>query len=367
MAFAPNGDGTQLLDYSMLWAQSLQDYLELTGDHTFAARLYPKLQVLLAHLDSRRNRTTGLLDVAPGHWSQTSVIDWAGPYSRFGQSTALNALYYGTLLDAADVARRLGDPRRAALWRQTAEALKQQINRHLYQVDPGEYVSSIVNGQLITPTTHAQGWPLAFEVTPAVNVTAVVTSLLKSVAVEIFGMYWVLEGLSNAGRIDEAVQLVEERYGRLLDLGATTLWEHWDSNERYRAALSHSWGGAPTWFLTTRVLGASRRGPDRWVVQPAFAGVEWATGAIPLGKGELQLTWQRPSCAGRILEVHAPAGSTGEIVVHSEDVVDIHLNGQLVWRGGQSLSADVRLNAGLIRIRAAGGASTLQATVQCHH
>jgi alpha-L-rhamnosidase len=364
-AFAPNGDAAQLLDYSMLWAQSLHDYLVLTDERPFVRRLYPALTELMAYLATRRHPDTGLLDIAPGHWSQTALIDWVGNASRTGQSTALNALYYKTLLDAAVIAERLLEPVQATAWRQQATAVKEQINQTLYLADQGRYLASILADVPVAPTTHAQAWALAFAVPTPEWVDSVATALLDPFRAEIFGMFWVLEGLANAGRMAEAVQLVEERYGRLLDQGATTLWEGWESNLHYRAALSHSWGGAPTWFLTTHILGARRTGPDQWAVQPAFAGVDWAAGALPLSAGDLLVEWHDLSCTERSLTVSAPTGSDGEILLPAARLVELKLNSLVAWAGGTALSERVQVSDGLIRIGSAGGVDQIEMALGC--
>lgn len=368
-AFAPNGDASQLLDYSMLWAQSLQDYLELTDDRAFVAQVYPALQELMAYLASRRNLATGLLDIAPGHWSRTALIDWAGAASRSGQSAALNALYYATLADAADVAAQLEHADEAARWRQQANAVRQQMNELLYLDDQGDdqgrYAASILAGVVVTPTTHAQAWPLAYGVPPPQQVARVAAAMLGSFHVQIFGMFWVLEGLGKASRVADAVELILEQYGPLLDQGATTLWEHWDSNQRYQASLAHSWGGAPTWFLSTYVLGARQRGRNSWLVQPSFAGVEWAEGAVPLAEGDLEVAWQQPSCAERHLTVNAPKGSNGEIHLTAAQVTTLRLNGAIVWENGACLSSAVQLQEDAIRVASSGGVEQLDITLTC--
>jgi hypothetical protein len=48
--------------------------------------------------------------------------------------------------------------------------------------------------------------------------------------IELYGTYWVLEGLARSGRISEGIDLIELIYGRLLDLDATTWWEHLNAN-----------------------------------------------------------------------------------------------------------------------------------------
>jgi hypothetical protein len=268
-------------------------------------------------------------------------------------------------LDAADIAGRLNDTASADQWREQAQEVKHQINDLLYLDDQRRYATSILAGNQVAPTTHAQAWPLAFQVTPGDRVERVAAALLDPFRVEIFGMYWVLEGLGNAGHIDEAVRLIEEHYGRLLDQGATTLWEHWDSNQRYRAALSHGWGGSPTWFLTTRVLGAQRTGSTQWIVQPAFASVEWAAGALPLSAGDLQVEWQRPSCSERRVTVNAPIGSSGEILLRTDKLVDLQLNGITAWTNGDILSERIQVSNGFIQIRSSGGNDAILMTMRC--
>lgn len=330
-AFAPNSDGSHLLDYAMLWVQSLHDYLRLTDDVAFGTELYPTLARFMDRLEQMRNANTGLLELPKDHWSKTALLDWQGFHSRYGQSTALNALYVGTLRAAAESADKLGHPAAALHWRTVATQTQTAINQHLYMPDQAKYATTIFANRLITPTTHAQAWPLAFNVTPEDKKEKVVAALLNPFKIEIFGMYWVLEGLGNAGHIEDATRLIELYYGRLLDQGATTWWEHWDSNLSYRAALSHSWGSSPTWFLTTRVLGAVRVGPNRWVVQPAFAGVDYAMGAVPLQNGELTVRWRKESCQWKKLDIDAPVASGGEVILPLQKTTKITLNRQVIW------------------------------------
>jgi alpha-L-rhamnosidase len=315
----------------MLWAQSINDYLTLTDDVAFVRQIYPQLKKFLAHLEQQTNTTSGLLDLPPGHWSQNALIDWVGYRSRYGQSTALNALYYKTLLDSAAIAERLGDVDNATNWRQQAQQLRQHINLYLYHSTQSEYVSSIVAGKALTPTTHAQAWPLALGVTAEENRAAVANKMVENFHLEIFGMFWGLEALGSTNKIDSAIQFIDQQYGHLLALGATTWWEHWNSVTNYKAALSHGWGASPTWFLTTYLLGARRIGPQQWSVQPAFTGVEWASGHLPLQKGELAVEWHHKRCAETELVLDAPFTSQGNVVLPLTQLATVWYNDQLLW------------------------------------
>lgn len=373
-ALAPNGEGVHMLDYGMLWVQSLHDYWQRTGDILLLAEVYSALQEFMQYLAGYENPATGLLDIPLGHWSQTALLDWAGNDSRYGQSTAINALYYGTLLDAADLADGLGDSVMATLWRGEAESVKEQVNAYLYLPSQGRYLSSILNNAPVAPSPHAQAWALAYGLVPERERGRVASSLLallspdpSSPNVDIYGMFWVLEALGRTGRIGEALEIVERYYGRLLDAGATTWWETFHSDLYYSQSLAHGWAGAPTWFLTTYLLGARQLGPDSWQVKPAFWSLPQASGVLPIGEEELQLSWQAATCEEGTLEIIAPTGTQGEVVIpFTSDTTVIALNGNEIWRNNVGLVDYVeRLPDGIHVSHLAGGHYLFQATQNC--
>lgn len=373
-AMAPNGGGIHMLDYGMLWVQSLNDYWQLTEDVQLLAKVYPVLLEFIDYLASYESPITGLLDVPSGHWSQTALIDWAGHSSRCGQSTAVNALYYGTLMDTANIADDLGDSFTGKVWREKAGFVKKQINTYLYISSQDRYLSSILDEEPISPSPHAQAWALAYGLVPEDKINQVASSLLgllspdpSSPNVEIYGMFWVLEALGHAGRISEALAVTDRYYGRLLDLNAATWWEVFNADSLYYESLAHGWGGAPTWFLTTYVLGARRLGAETWTVRPAFWSVSHASGALPLGNDKLQVSWQAPTCEDGILELSSPSGTKGEVVIpFTSDTTAITLNGNVIWRDGMSLVDNVeKLSDGIHILSLEGGTHVLHAHQDC--
>jgi len=377
-AMAPNSGGTLLLDYGMLWVQSLHDYQRMTGDVQFTAQVYPVLCEFMAYLEGYENPIIGLLDIPLGEWWETALIDWSSPESRYGQSTALNALYYSTLMDASNVAEAVGNVANALAWRQKADFVKQQVNAYLYLPDQHRYVTTIFQGEALSPSVHAQAWSLACGVVPEQEVDQVASSLLELYdvetpelpsnveTVEIYGMFWVLEALGKAGRIPEALTLIETYYGHLLDLGATTWWEGFKTNAYYFSTLSHGWGGSPTWFLTTYVLGAHRSGSNTWLVKPAFSGVQYASGSLPLQDGELEVHWERQSCEDCELELTAPVSTTGEIVLpFLDNTTVLTLNGDVIWQEGTPLMDGVMEHTDGIHISLQGNRHILHVYSVC--
>lgn len=372
VAMAPSGGANHMLDYGMLWVRALGDHWRLTGDLQTVASAYPVLHAFMAHLEGYEG-SGDLLDVPFGHWSQTALIDWAGYSSRYGQSAALNALYYATLLDAAEMADGMGEATQADAWRAKAERIRQEASDHLYLHDQHRYVASMYQGVPLAPSPHAQAWPLACGLVPEGEADSTAASLLELLSpdpsspnVETYGMFWVLDGLGCSGQVSQALEVIKGYYGRMLDRGATTWWEGFHSDLYHYASLSHGWSGAPTWFLTTYVLGAARTGPDTWRVRPAFEGVPWATGALPLREGLLKVAWDRSDCQGGTLELVAPPDTRGEIVVPFADATAVvELNGQVVWAAGEPLAASAWRDGDQIRLTVHGGAHVLSVSQEC--
>ena len=367
-AMAPNSDQTLLLDYGMLWVQSLHDYYQVTEDTQFLIQVYPVLCEFMTYLEIYENPSTGLLDVPFGEWWETALIDWHAGDSRYGQSTALNALYYATLVDAAHIAQATSNISDNLDWRQKAERVKLQVNSYLYLPAQHRYVASVTPEDVLPPSIHAQTWALACVLVPEAEVELVISSLLElPLNIQIYGMFWVLEALGNSNHIPEALDIIQTRYGGLLDLGATTWWEGFNANSRYDASLSHSWGGAPTWFLTTYVLGARQIGPDAWSVRPAFEGAKYASGSLPFQKGEIWVHWERSSCENSKLEIIAPAHTTGEIIIpFAGDMTVLTLNDQVIWQRGIPLVENVVGHTDGISVYLPGGEYTLHAHQDCH-
>ncbi len=364
-ALSPNSDRTLLLDYGMLWAQSLHDYRRMTGDIQLLTQVYPVLREFMAYLEGYENPDTGLLDIPAGEWWETALIDWSASDSRCGQSAALNAMYYGTLVDASAMAEAVGEVADASVWRRKADCIKRGVNTYLYLPDQHRYAASIVQGDVLSPSIHAQAWPLAYGLVPEQEVDLVASALVESLpGVGMYGMFWVLESLGNSDRIPEALELIETYYGRLLDLGATTWWEGFNSHLHYTASLSHGWGGAPTWFLTTYVLGARRLESNAWLVKPAFSSVRYASGSLPLQEGDLQVYWERQGCGDSRLELIAPVNTTGEIVIpYTNDAMVLILDDHVIWRDRTPLVEGVAELADEIHVSLRGGGYTLHVLV----
>lgn len=329
-SLAPHGGDNYILDYGMLWVQSLADYTARTGDKTVARESLATISEFLARLLAMEDTKTHLLNVPDGSWAKSALVDFRAHYGQVGTgargtagwSTPVNAMYYGTLLAAANIAAETGDFAQADAWRKQAEVLRHAINTHLYLPFEQRYASTYYNSILGQPTVYAQAWPLAYGVTPSSEITAVAQSLLNLMSndptrasVGPYGMFWVLEGLVRANQVDEAIRLMRLHYGYMLRLGATTWWESFNSHLSYNSALSHGWGSAPTWFLSRHVLGLKQTSPKSWQLNPRLDVISELAGDFPLTFGVVRVKWRRPTCGRILLTVESPQSSKGVVFV----------------------------------------------------
>lgn len=352
-ALAPNGFGTHMVDYGMLWVVDLQEYLQLTGDRTFVRSLYPTVLAFLKYLEKQENPTTGLLDFPDGHWATTDYIDTLAGMARKGQAVPVNAMYIETLSRSAILAEQLGDDQTATQLRSRAQQKTAQFNALFYLPDQECYQTGIYGGQSISPTLYSQAWPLAYGLVSPQNIEGVLQCLQTTLSsdpenanVGTYGMYWVLASYFQNGHVSEAIDLMKTYYGWMLSQGATTWWEHFGSNQDYSSSLSHGWGASPTWFLSTYVLGARQIGVDSWEVRPAFEGVSSVSGQIPVGQKVLRVEWQQIGCQERLLRIESPEKTSGQVVIPvDKSLTQITLNDNTIWDNGISYSDDLQFTS----------------------
>ncbi len=369
----PHNDGLHMLDYSMLWLHSLAEYVHLSGDTALAAELYPTVKRLMQHLAAYESAQTGLLDLPKLHWTQTAYIDSWCIDCRYGQSTALNSIYYGTLTYASTLAARLNDAAAAATWQAKAQIVKTNIHAVLFRPAEGRYSTTLYNGVFIPATPHSQAWPLAYGITPPSEISRVTDSLMALLStdptqpnLQPYGMFWLLEALGKNGYTDLGLDVIRRYYGYLLDAGATTWWERFDALPYRSSSLSHAWGGAPTWFLTTYVLGLQRSSPESYLLTPSFSGLQTAAGTLPLAVGTVEASWERSACGGYLLNVNAPVNTRGTLVLPAPGAGDtLVMDERVIWTNGQPVTNQVAQYQETISFQLTSGAHRFSLAAAC--
>lgn len=150
--------------------------------------------------------------------------------------------------------------------------------------------------------------------------------------------YYMLEALANDGKYEEAMELISDYWGAMIDLGATTFWENFNYNERInavridempdttrfnihsdggdhcyiglRASLCHGWASGPTSWLTRYVLGIEIVEPGSKVlrISPNLGNLEFAEGSFPTPYGVVKVRHEKQSNGEVKSEINVPDG-----------------------------------------------------------
>ncbi|MBB6731677.1 alpha-L-rhamnosidase N-terminal domain-containing protein [Cohnella zeiphila] len=307
-----------LPDFCAHWLFGVWEYYAYSGDLAFLEEIWP-YAVRVAEWFENQEDDAGLFARADreGWWC---FIDWSDDIERKDRVAAISCFYYKFLTTAARIAETLREPERAADLRGKASKLRHSV-RSLLRV-PGTVVyadcltASGLSASVTAQTNFAAAWSGIMD--DAEVAAFVREGYLSGKLPPIRGAFFyhiVLETLFRHGWAGEAVKLIRDYWGAMLDRGATTWWETFDPSlpfpttpspylghtptyleDEIPVSLSHGWGASPTCLLTREVLGVnvSDAGIGDVSLQPsAVPGVEWAEGTVPTKLGDIRAEWRR--------------------------------------------------------------------------
>ena len=150
--------------------------------------------------------------------------------------------------------------------------------------------------------------------------------------------YYLLEALAKGGHYAEAMRLISDYWGRMLDLGATTFWEDFNYNDAKNAgrideivpegkfdihadggawcyvglrhSFCHGWASGPTAWLSEHVLGIEPVEPGFKTVRidPHLGDLEWAEGTFPTPYGLIRIRHQKNADGSVSSDIKLPKG-----------------------------------------------------------
>jgi alpha-L-rhamnosidase len=327
--FAPGDhrvNGLLIPDWTLQWILTAGDHLDLTGDLDTVEGIFPSILKALAWFERLLDEHGLVADMPYWHF-----MDWSG-VGREGEAGALNAQLAGSFRVAARLARAVGWDREAERLTVRAHAIGQALEARHWDVRRGCYVD------IVDPVTGAQDLRVSQHVNAAValwgqappeRIESALDRISSSnrltftagppiaprgetldpeegvVLANTFYSHFVYEALGRHGRFADALRLMRERFGPMLDKGATTLWESFAPT----ASLCHGFSASPTYQLSRRLLGVAPAAPGFDVIRvaPDLAGLEHAEGVVPTRHGDVSVRLSREG-DGFVAQVQAPAG-----------------------------------------------------------
>jgi hypothetical protein len=305
-------------DYSLWWVWGLWNHYLYTGESRWIHEYYPTaLRAMQAHW--RYVDEFGLIRDLP-YWA---FVDWAN-VDRRGQCAAINGIYAAAMTHLGHMAEMVGDAHHAAKARLGLDRLGETFFERLYDPARGAFADANVDGQLSEMTSeHASMTAIWAGLCPPETAEEIVRRFyeersLAFVEAQPFYTSVVLAALRRIGRMDLALRIVRDRWGkRMLQQGATSTYEEWTQNGTWRLGRfvpvmrthSHAWSAAPAEFLLKSLIGLEILTPGGAAVRvvPAETDFDYDV-TYPLPAGEVRVTRRGGQC-----EIHA----TGDVTVQS--------------------------------------------------
>jgi alpha-L-rhamnosidase len=322
-ACLPTDWQTAIPMWTFSWIAACAEYVRHSGDQAIIAELLPEIIETLDVYRSFLNED-GLLDM-----SAWNLLDWAPidmPYT--GVSTAGQALLAHCHELSAEMAAVLGKEDTAEALRGYAKSIKSALWSKLWDPSTSEFIDGIHRTGELSTTRSVQTHVLLY-LTDCLTEEqrAIIEPLLTAppehwvkVGTPFFSFY-LFEAWKKMGQTGRIVEAIRRDWGRMLDYGATTTWETFETFPRSHA---HAWSAAPGYFLSDLLLGVEcmTDGYDKIKLKPPETELVWAEGIIPTPRGRLEASWSKRE-GKAMMRALIPAGIEVEVDSDSESHWDI--------------------------------------------
>ncbi len=309
-----------LTAWSLLWIQMAHEYWLYTNDRDCLKEVYPGIAQTLDTCKKYCDNEYGLLSL-----HQWNMFDWAGTDTEHDLVTHNNIFFVQALNRAAILADELGLDSDCEKWNSFKSDIINNINLHLWSDEKKGYIDSIHNDGTPSEVVSQQTNTLAllYDIAPPERVTIIKEYPVNPSKDMItfgspFAMSYLLEQLGKSGEHQHILNIIRDRWGFMLDAGATTFWETFPGFLKHIPTRSHchAWSAAPTYFLSRYQLGVAplKPGFNKALIAPEPADLTWAKGAVPTKNGQIFVEWHK-SETEFTLKIQLPEQVEAEIIL----------------------------------------------------
>jgi len=250
---------SSMIDYNLWWIICIWNQYMYTGDESWINNHYPVVSKMIMSFFNYVDEY-GMLN----HIPYMIFIDWAN-HDRKGENTAVNALFYGTLMKVHAMAALKNDQHMIQETKSYMKLLKSNFVNRFFNKEIGCFVEgNYENIQSDEISETANMLSIYFDLCESetsdeiVNKLIVKKSFKKMINAEPFMSLYTLKALHKIGKTELAIEVIIDRwYKRMVEMGANSTWEEWSQNGSYRngefsgffRSHSHSWSAGPAEFL----------------------------------------------------------------------------------------------------------------------
>ncbi|MCF3108993.1 hypothetical protein LL912_09410 [Niabella sp. CC-SYL272] len=298
--------------YSMWWIIIQHDWYMHHGDLRY-------LKEQQAYLKGLLQQIMGKVVNGKEQMDGNRFLDWPSSKDSVAIHAGLQAMTIWSLERGGALCTVLGDMETAKRCRETVTEMRKIVPPHNNSKQAAALLSLV--GMMDAGKAYSA-----------------VLSLGGAKGFSTFYGYYMLEAMARAGKYQEAMDLISEYWGGMLDLGATTFWEDFDIGWMKNAAridelvpagktdvhaaygdycyvghrhsFCHGWASGPTVWLSEHVLGLKAVEPGGKVfrLKPNLGDLSYAEGTFPTALGVIRVKHTKGKTGKVITTVQAPKG-----------------------------------------------------------
>jgi hypothetical protein len=300
-----------MASYSLWWVIIHDDWYNYQGNLGYLKQqksyLFDLLRLLATKIDDSGKET-----LKPGRF-----LDWPSNGNPKAIHAGLQSLMVMTFQSGARLSAALGDKAMVEFCNETVRKLKM----HFPDSNNSKQAAAL----------------LALSgLAPALQMNSEILSKDGVQNMSTFYGYYILKARAMAGDYQGALDNIREYWGGMLDLGATTFWEHfeidWLKNANridepvaegkvdvhatygdhcykgFRHSLCHGWASGPTSWLSEYVLGVQVMEPGcrKVKIDPHLGDLEWVEGSFPTPYGKIFIRHEKAVNGKIVSKINAP-------------------------------------------------------------
>ena len=240
-----------VMDYSLLYGVALMEYFKETGDRATAEDLWPvvKYQVEFARTYLKDNVYD--MNKQPSWWL---VFDWKDNLNRHAPMQGLMTF---AIEKSYELAKMLGREGEVADWPQVLKDMRSASRKMFYDKKLGVMKS----GSDAQISYLSQVWMIlsgTLNKKEAVRALEYVLSDKEACYIgSPYAYHYLIEAMIECGMEERARQMLITYWGDMVEKGADTFWEVYDSNNDYQSpygfhpmnSYCHAWSCTPVYFI----------------------------------------------------------------------------------------------------------------------
>ena len=314
--------------------QGIWHYYYNTGDIETLKYAYPYVHRYLSIWKTQDNE---LVVFRNGAWRWT---DW-GPQETIDYEAIQNALYYSALVSARKMAKAIGDDTHIPFYNQRIAEVKQAYQKEFWQAG---YFSSKPEE---LKDDRANAIAILFGLAEPEQYEDIVNNVLVPNQFASPHFEWmVYQAMAEAGRYDDALIRMKQRYGKQVDNPAlSTLAEYLPSG----GTENHAWN-APATILSQHIAGIKPTSVAwrTYQVMPNMAHMKYVKQFVPSVQGDIAFEINRTDSEITMM-LDTPENADAVIGIPKQyfKIGEVKLNGETIWTEDDVVTSKTETTSGV--------------------